>query len=87
MMADVTLARGTQSIGLSEDPPYMARCDTLARVSHRVVSKCGDIKQRNGSLAGTMWSFLCVRRAAGLLSEPCNLKLSCASSSQHLRPS
>jgi hypothetical protein len=31
MMADVTLARGTQSIGLSEDPPYVARCDTLAR--------------------------------------------------------
>jgi hypothetical protein len=35
MMADVTLACGTRSIGLSEDPPYVARCDTLARVSHR----------------------------------------------------
>eukprot|EP01046_Picozoa_sp_COSAG06_P101556 COSAG06_NODE_47701_length_337_cov_0.970588_2_plen_47_part_01 len=34
-MADVTLACGTRSIVLSEDPPYVARCDTLARVSHR----------------------------------------------------
>eukprot|EP01047_Picozoa_sp_COSAG01_P111379 COSAG01_NODE_40164_length_466_cov_237.455041_1_plen_35_part_10 len=34
-MADVTLACAARSIGLSEDPPYVARCDTLARVSHR----------------------------------------------------
>ena len=35
-MAGVTLARATRSIEMREDHPYVARCDTLARVSHRV---------------------------------------------------
>jgi hypothetical protein len=34
-MADVTLACAARSIVLSEDPPYVARCDTQAWVSHR----------------------------------------------------
>ena len=32
MMAGVTLARATRSIGLSEALSYVARCDTLAHM-------------------------------------------------------
>eukprot|EP01047_Picozoa_sp_COSAG01_P026126 COSAG01_NODE_1673_length_9542_cov_12.825765_12_plen_41_part_00 len=35
VVADVTLACAARSIVLSDDPPYVARCDTLARVAHR----------------------------------------------------
>jgi hypothetical protein len=53
MMADVTLACGTQSIGLSEDPPYMARCDTLARVSHR--ASAGKPEDLSVQVVGLAW--------------------------------
>ena len=40
-MADVTLACATRSIVLSEDPPYVARCDTLARTPFAAAGSAG----------------------------------------------
>jgi hypothetical protein len=44
MMADVTLACGTRSIGLSEDPPYVARGVTHTRVCHTATRRWYNIR-------------------------------------------